>query len=170
MQRRVELDLGLPPAALPGRVLNELYAHAREAQPEECCGLILGDGGERFARVVRCRNDMTKQHHRNPRAFPRDNRSAFYLDPRDYKAAEEGAEAAGQRVTALYHSHVDVAEGGGVYLSEMDLDYAEGELFPWPDAAHIVIAVCEDRVLGVGLFERDRESRSFRGRAVEAAQ
>src|SRR5262245_44185909 len=56
--RRVEVDEALPRASLPAGVLNELYAHARETLPEECCGLIVGDERERYRRVIRCRNEL----------------------------------------------------------------------------------------------------------------
>ncbi len=168
MGRRVDVDEGLPPVALPGRILNELYAHARETQPEECCGLVLGDVAERFQRVVRCRNELTRLHHEDASEYPRDGRSGFVMNPHDYTAAAQQARDAGARVTAVYHSHVNAHQGGGVYLSELDLEYAEQPGFPFPEAAQLVIAVCEGRVTGVGLFERDLEGGRFRGRVVEA--
>ena len=163
MGRRVDVDAAAPRVALPGRVLNELYAHARETQPEECCGLILGDEDERFRRVVRCRNDLTRLHHEDAGKYPRDGGSGFVIDAAAYAKVVEQAHEVGERVTAVYHSHVNAREGGGLYLSELDLKYG----FPFPDAAQLVIAVCEDRVTGVGLFERDADGVGFRGRAVE---
>ncbi len=87
----------------------------------------------------------------------------------DYLRALRDAESSGERVTAVYHSHVSA----GVYLSEMDQDFAEHELFPFPDAAQIVLAVgtsAVDRILAAGIFERDPESGLFRGRRLEAEQ
>jgi proteasome lid subunit RPN8/RPN11 len=166
--RRVDVDETLPRAGLPAAVLNDLYAHARETAPEECCGLVLGDDAERFGRVVRCRNELTRLHTEDAREYPRDGRSGFVMNPRDYTAAAEQARQMGVRVTAVYHSHVDAPEGGGVYLSELDLDYALQQGFPFPDAAHLVIAVCEHQVTGAGLFERHGAGAPFRGRLVEA--
>ena len=77
--------------------------------------------------------------------------------------AQEKAEAAGLAVTAVYHSHV----GGAVYLSEMDLEYAESALFPFPDASHIVVSVLEGRVAGLGLFWRDGREGEFTGVGVK---
>lgn len=167
MGRRVDVDEALPRATLPGPVLGELYAHARETRPEECCGLILGDDRERFQRVVRCRNELTRLHHEDAREYPRDGKSGFVMNPVDYVAAAEQARQSGQRVTAVYHSHVNAHEGGGVYLSELDLDYASQPGFPFPDAVQVVIAVCEDHVTGVGLFERTAATGEFQGRALE---
>ena len=73
-------------------------------------------------------------------------------------AAEEG----GVQVTAVYHSHV----GAGAYLSELDLRHAQDDLFLFPSADWIVLAVVENRVSEVGLFRR--ASDGFRGHPVES--
>ena len=57
----------------------------------------------------------------------------------------------------------------GAYLSESDLKFADHVLFPFPDAAQIVLAVFDRKVKAVGIFERDAGARAFVGRALEAA-
>ena len=163
MRRRVEVDDTLEPAVMPRRILNELYNHALETQPEECCGLFIGDDVERYQRLVRCRNEMTQRHQSDPIAYPQDGRDAFHMNELDYLRAQEKAEADGLRVTAVYHSHV----GYGAYFSEMDREYAESALFPFPDAEHIVVSVSEGAVRGLGLFRRDQPGGSFSGRSVK---
>ena len=59
-------------------------------------------------------------------------------------------------MTAVYHSHVDV----GAYLSELDLEYAEHALFPFPGADQIVIAVHERHVVGAGAVPARGRRRS----------
>jgi adenylyltransferase/sulfurtransferase len=164
--RRVDVDESLAPVELPRRILNELYKHALETVPEECCGLIVGDGEQRYQQLVRCRNEMTMHHENDPIAFPRDGREAFFMSQLDYQGVHDEAEASGTRVTAVYHSHVGV----GAYLSEMDLVYAESELFPFPDADHIVIAVSDQKVDSVAFFRQDEESRAFSGRTVVSSE
>jgi proteasome lid subunit RPN8/RPN11 len=162
----VDVQEGLPEVAIPGDVLHELLAHAREACPEECCGLIVGDASRRFRRVVRCRNEMSQRNAEDPVTFPLDNRSGFYMSPEDYRQAQEQAEAAGERVTAVYHSHVDT----GAYLSADDLEYAESELFPFPEADQLVVSVHDDRehprVVAVAIFQREEVGKPFVGRRV----
>ncbi len=170
MGRRVDVDDTREPAELPRDVLHELYAHARETLPEECCGLILGHDDERFARVVRCRNEMTRLHRADPHHYPLDGTQAFWMNAADYYTAHTEAQAMGQRVTAVYHSHVDSHSAGGVYLSDMDLAYAEHALFPFPDAVQLVIAVSERRVRAVGWFERAGPDQPFTGRQVAAPE
>ena len=165
MARRVDVDASLPPLLLPGRILNELCTHSLETLPEECCGLILGQRSARFAQLVRCRNEMTRRHLADPQGHPRDGSTAFWMNEADYAHAQELAEAAGGAVTAVYHSHVDA----GAYLSELDLEYAEQPLFPFPNADQIVIAVQERRVVGAGLFQREAAGKPFVGRAIVMA-
>ena len=104
MARRVDVDASLPPLVLPGRILNELCAHALETLPEECCGLILGQRSARFAQLVRCRNEMTRRHRADPQSHPRDGSTAFWMNEADYAHAQTLAETAGGEVTAVYHS------------------------------------------------------------------
>jgi proteasome lid subunit RPN8/RPN11 len=162
--RRIELSTEAEPLAIPGRVLNEMCAHALEAQPEECCGLVTGSGSDRFRTVYRCRNDMTMRHRTDPAQFPRDGREAFYMSETDLMRALADAESRGEEVTAVYHSHV----GADAYLSEMDQAFLAQELFPFPNAAQVVIGVWERQISRVGVFERENIADEFRGRAVEA--
>jgi proteasome lid subunit RPN8/RPN11 len=163
VRSRIDLNDDLSPVQMPGRVLHELCQHALETQPEECCGLMAGADEERFQIVYRCRNEMTMRNQDDPVAYPRDGREAFLMSDSDLLVAQRDAESRAQRVTAVYHSHV----GAGAYLSEMDQEFAEHELFPFPDAAHVVIAVWERKVARVGIFERDAETGVYVGRSLE---
>ena len=162
MLRRVEVDEAIPEVEIAPRILNELCAYARESLPEECCGLILSDDRDRFGRVVRCRNVMTARHHEDPVNYPRDARQAYFMSPEDYQLAQKEADLAGERITAVYHSHVD----SRAYLSEMDLEYAEHKGFPFPDADQIVIAVFEGKVHSLALFQREEPGKGFNGRRI----
>jgi proteasome lid subunit RPN8/RPN11 len=164
MRRRVDVDEGLPPVVIPGRILNELFTHALETLPEECCGLIVGDEREPFRRLVRCRNEMTRRHRSDPDRYPCDAREAFYMNEVDYERALDQAKDSREGVTAVYHSHV----GSGVYFSEMDLEYAESAFFPFREADQIVVAVFERRVTGVGIFQRMAIGGPFLGHRLES--
>jgi proteasome lid subunit RPN8/RPN11 len=167
-RKQIPVDEHASAIQLPGRVLNEICTHALETRPEECCGLVTGVDADRFREVYRCRNTMTLQHQNDPESYPRDGREAYYMSETDYLRALEDAETRGESVTAVYHSHV----AAGVYLSEMDQDFANHELFPFPSAAQIVLAVganAVDRVLGAGIFERDAAGH-FKGRPLEVGE
>ena len=119
------------------------------------------DENERFARVERCRNEMTQKHTENPQLYPRDGTAAFFMSPSDVLRVEKELRDTAERVSAVYHSHV----GAGAYLSEMDLEYAEHAFFPFPYAHQIVIEVYgnEDAVGRIGIFRRDGVGRPFQG-------
>lgn len=159
---RIAPDPQLAPVQIPGRTLNEICAHARESQPEECCGLVTGLAAEPFRTVYRCRNEMTALHRSDPEVHPRDGTAAFYMSEVDYLAAQEEAEARGESVVAIYHSHVGV----GAYFSELDQEFASHALFPFPDAAHIVVGVFDGKISEAGIFEP--AEAGFVGRYLEA--
>jgi proteasome lid subunit RPN8/RPN11 len=161
-RRRIAPDPSLDPVAIPAPVLNEVFAHAREADPEECCGIISGDHTTRHRSVMRCRNDMTLHHRRDPANHPRDGREGFYMNELDYLRAESEAEARGELVTCVYHSHVEC----GAYFSELDQEFAEQPLFPFPEADHLVVSVVGGKVVDRALYRREPGSTLFVGRLV----
>jgi proteasome lid subunit RPN8/RPN11 len=71
--------------------VDAIVAHAREARPAECCGLLVGSP----ARI--------EQAHRarNLEASP----ARFLIDPEDHFAAIHAARANGREVVGVYHSH-----------------------------------------------------------------
>lgn len=173
VRARIELNRNLEPAPFSAAVMSELCQHALDTAPEECCGLVTGTAANRFERSYRVTNVMTKMHLGDALAFPRDARHAYYMAEIEYLRAQKDAEADGQTVTAVYHSHV----GAGAYLSEEDLGYAEHPLFPFPGASQIVIAVMSDRgadrVKEAALFELDVATGGFSeagGRMLEVVE
>jgi proteasome lid subunit RPN8/RPN11 len=76
---------------LPRAVRDAVVAHAREAAPAECCGMLVGAGGS-IASAVRARNIS-------------DHPSRFLIDPTDHIQARRDARAAGLDVVGFYHSH-----------------------------------------------------------------
>ena len=131
-------------------MLLEICRHALDVAPEECCGLVLGNADERFVRAVRITNVMTKMHVEDPIAFPKDARHAYYMAEIEYLRALDEAEARSETVSAVYHSHF----GQGCYLSQDDLAFAAHPLFPFPEAAQIVVSVLGNRVQEVGSSSR----------------
>lgn len=158
MADRIDVDEDLSPVRIPAEVLHELRKHARESVPDECCGLILQEGPERYGRVFPCLNVMTSLHEEDAIAFPRTSESAYYMNPVDLLEVHRS----GDTVTAVYHSHV----GAGAYLSRIDLDYANDALYPYPDADQIVLSVVGETVGVAGLFRRSEGS--YVGHPLEA--
>ena len=162
----IEADRSAPPRAIPARVFSAVLAHALEAEPEECCGLVAGTPGERYRIAVRCRNDLTLRHRLDPGNFPRDGRRGYHMNEGDYARTAVRARERGEQITAVYHSHVDC----GAYFSELDQDFASRPSFPFPGADHLVIAVGGGQLLDSGLFWFDPTRGCFTGRRVVAAR
>lgn len=166
VSERVNLDPELESRRVSSEVLHEICRHALETAPEECCGLIIGNAETSLLHVVRVTNIMTKMHVENPESFPRDARHAYYMSEVEYLRAIAEAESRQEHVSAVYHSHF----GQGCYLSADDLAFASHPLFPFPDAAQLVVSLLRDRVGEIGIFEPTRDaSVPFVGRRLEAA-
>jgi proteasome lid subunit RPN8/RPN11 len=115
-----------------------MLAHAIQAYPRECCGIILGreaDGGHReVSAAVPCVN-----------AYEGDQSDRFLIDPKDQIAADRRARNEGIDVLGFFHSHPD----HDVYFSETDLKNS------WPWYSNIVLSIREGRLAGAGAFRAD---------------
>jgi proteasome lid subunit RPN8/RPN11 len=159
-------DATREPARLAREIVAEVYAHARECYPEECCGILTGPPGGRPARVVRCTNVQDQRVARKESNL--DAGRAFWIDPGEMLDVLRAADERGEEVHAIYHSHVDA----DAYLSETDLHsalLADGEP-AWPGAAWLVVAVHEGVVRDAAIYEWKASAGGFAGRRVRAAE
>jgi proteasome lid subunit RPN8/RPN11 len=152
----------LPLPMLSPEVLAEIYAHARETYPEECCGFLIGPRDSALIdEVRRCMNEQIRYHALDPERFPRTARIAYYLGGRDLRFLMQGLETP-RPVKIIYHSHIDV----GSYFSAEDIRAALGRepddtaepLYP---VDHIVIDAQAKHIGGAKLFRWDRRQRAF---------
>jgi proteasome lid subunit RPN8/RPN11 len=150
------------PAQLPRELLLEVFQHARECYPEECCGLFTGTESDGPLHVVRCANVQSKRVARGESNL--DASRAFWIDEQELLHALRTAESSGERLLVIYHSHVDTA----AYLSHTDV---AGALGPdgepaYPRSAQLVVSVRDAGVGEAALFEWDTQALRFRGRPV----
>lgn len=108
---------------IPAALLDEIRAHAEEAYPFECCGILIGRRGAEAAvtAVRRARNRHERQ-----------SRDRFEMDPWDFLAAEKEA-GPSQEILGFYHSHPDHP----AWPSPSDLIQAQ----PWRGYFHLIVAV-----------------------------
>ena len=100
--------------------VEELFAHAREATPSECCGLVGGSHGK--ARTVyRLRN------------VARDPLVGYEAAPEELFAAQRDIRERGQELLGIYHSHPRSAEP---IPSETDVRLAY-----YPSAIYFIIGL-----------------------------
>lgn len=142
--------------ALSERSLEAMGAHAREAYPEECCGLIVERGG--CEEAVRASNTQNELHREDPARFPRTAAVAYTMGP---EAAPFliGSERGELRLLAIYHSHPDRE----AYFSAEDRRQAcgaRGEPI-YPQAAQIVVSVRNGEVRTVKAFRWDSRARDY---------
>src|SRR5262249_32741628 len=79
------------PMTIAGAAIAEIVAHARQAAPAECCGLLLGRG-ETIVESDRARNIATRP-------------TRFEIDPQDHIDRRREARTRGLDVVGFYHSH-----------------------------------------------------------------
>ncbi|GIX49616.1 MAG: hypothetical protein KatS3mg131_3827 [Candidatus Tectimicrobiota bacterium] len=147
---------------VPAEVLADIYAHARETYPEECCGFLLGPRDEaRVDEVRRCVNEQNRYHALDPERFPRTAREAYYLGGKDLRFLVESFQGP-RPVKIIYHSHPDV----GAYFSAEDTRAALGRepddtaepLYP---VDYLVIDAQADHIGGAKLFRWQPQQRAF---------
>ena len=151
-----------PPFVLGRSLLAEVYEHARECYPEECCGILTGPPEGLPSGVTRFANLQNRQHAAGHSDL--DARSAFWIDVAELQRTIRALEDGGYRMRAVYHSHTD----GGAYLSHTDVRAALGPdgLPLWPDVGHLVVSVQAGTVREAAYFEWDGDPRAFVGRRV----
>lgn len=100
-------------------LLDEMIAHAREDDPNECCGLV-GGNGDQAKTVYRAENAE-----RSP--------FRYSIAPREQLELMNRIEEAGEEIVAIYHSHTKTA----AYPSQTDINLAIG----WPDAVYLIVSL-----------------------------
>ena len=62
--------------------LDRIRSQAEAEYPAECCGVVLARPGPDAAQrlLLPCRNAQDELHARDPVRFPRDARTAYYID------------------------------------------------------------------------------------------
>jgi proteasome lid subunit RPN8/RPN11 len=99
--------------------LDDMVRHAREAAPDECCGLLLGRDDE-VVEAFRARNIADQPA------------SRFLIDPHDHISGQREARARGLDVLGFYHSH----PGSSPEPSARDLDE-----FTYPGHLYAIVSL-----------------------------
>lgn len=95
-------------------VVERVFAHARQAAPQECCGLLFGAEG--------CIDAIRQADNVHP-----DPRRRFEIDPRTLIAAHREMRGGGPVLAGYYHSH----PGGVARPSETDQALAARDGMIW---------------------------------------
>ena len=142
---------------IPEEILIEIYSHAREDFPNECCGWLTGPrDGDEVVGVRRAVNSYDPMTH--PTASDRTAESAYVIAGSDLLELNRTLEGS-EPPRVIYHSHPN----GRAYFSETDRRVATD---PWGDGPaypvrQLVIGIDGDRVVEARLFEWDDSVNGF---------
>jgi proteasome lid subunit RPN8/RPN11 len=142
--------------ALSQTSLAAIHAHACEAYPDECCGMLIARAGHE--EVVRVTNIQNELHAQDPEQFPRTAVIAYTMGPEaaPFLVRSERGEL---RLLAIYHSHPD----HDAYFSEEDRKQAFGgwDEPNYPQAAQIVLSVRNREVCATKVFVWNAAARDY---------
>ena len=112
------------PFLIPKRVLANMISHALETDPEECCGVLIGDenSAEETRRIQNNHSEPIRRYEMDPIALAR---------------AEAEADAKGRKIVAIYHSHTHTQ----AYPSQTDVNNAVQSW--WTEPYYVLISLVE---------------------------
>ena len=142
--------------ALDKSCLAAMHAHAREAYPDECCGLIFErDGREDIVRATNIQNEL---HAQDPDQFPRTAATGYTMGPEAAPVLIR-SERGELRLLAIYHSHPERES----YFSQEDRRQALGARGEpiYPQAGYIVMSVRDREVRATKVFVWDAAARDY---------
>lgn len=137
----------MPDWELP-KDLSEIIRHLEAAYPQEGCGVILR-GAAGAWRIHGLPNAYDRYHAADPVRFPRTSRTAYLFEPGDWLALLKEADARGEQLACVFHSHVN---GIADFSAEDRAQAAPGGLPLLPDISYLVVAVNAGRATEARLF------------------
>jgi proteasome lid subunit RPN8/RPN11 len=144
------------PFVLSAAACEQISRHAEETFPDECCGVVFGDGTSE--RVQRLTNIQNRLHALDPQTYPRTAAIAYAMDPKELEAAIDEAERSGGKLKAFYHSHPN----HDAYFSEEDKAFATPFGEPtFPGAAQVVISIYDRVVKRIAIFVWSEDKKDF---------
>ena len=145
------------PVEISTTLLAEIFVHAREVFPAECCGWLTGPQSHpRVEAVRRCANAQDDGEH--PSAADRTAETAYVIAGDDLIALSRSIDSEAP-AKVIYHSHPN----GRAYFSETDRKVATS---PWGDGPtypvqQLVVGIDSKEVREAALFAWSDESGGF---------
>jgi proteasome lid subunit RPN8/RPN11 len=128
--------------------LKQIYAHAKEIYPAECCGFLLGsfDDGGHVHQVRRATNQNIERNDR------------FIISAEEFGEVQLAADETGLDIIGIYHSHPDWP----AIPSQTDMDNA------WDEVYYLITSVHEGMPLNTQIWRlADSAPRRFEWVALE---
>ena len=102
--------------------LKQIYAHAKDTYPHECCGFLLGSFNDSLVRQVRSAANQNT-----------DRTDRFIISGEEYAQIQFDADEAGLDIIGIYHSHPDWPP----IPSQTDMESA------WEEVYYLIVSVHE---------------------------
>jgi proteasome lid subunit RPN8/RPN11 len=135
---------------------QDISRHAEESFPDECCGVVFGDGSREW--VQRLENIQNKLHALDPETYPRTAVIAYAMDPKELERVIDNAARNGAKLKAFYHSHPDHE----AYFSAEDKAFASPFGEPtFPNTAQIVVSIFHRDVKRMAAFAWSDDQGDF---------
>jgi proteasome lid subunit RPN8/RPN11 len=129
--------------------LSEIIRHLESTYPQEGCGVILRAGPSGPFRMQSLPNAYDRYHAADPARFPHTSRTAYFFEPREWLTLNLEAEARGERIACVFHSHVN----GVAQLSAEDRAQALPDGQPiLPGVSYLVVALVRGNATEARLF------------------
>jgi [CysO sulfur-carrier protein]-S-L-cysteine hydrolase len=135
--------------------LNDIMAHAVEAYPNECCGLVIRRHDRR--EVVRGTNIQQTRHAEDPERFPRTGTTGYTMGP-DVLPLLLGHDRGDLVIEAIYHSH---PRHDAYFSAEDRMQALFGHEPAYPNVAQIVVSVYDGHVKEMKAYRWNDNARQF---------
>jgi proteasome lid subunit RPN8/RPN11 len=112
--------------------LKQIYSHAIETYPHECCGFLLGSFADNGIVQQVCR--ATNQN--------KDRTDRFVISPDEFAQTQFAADEAELDIIGIYHSHPDWPP----IPSQTDMDNA------WEDVYYLITSIHEGKPLNTNIW------------------
>lgn len=132
----------MTPIAIPPAILEAIYAHARTAFPDECCGYLVGAAPDAVDAAIACRNAQADGEH--PITPRRGADTGFVIAGAELLGFARSFDTA-RPARIVYHSHTN----GRAYFSTTDQQMAAGPAYP---VQHVVIGIAGGRIVEAAQF------------------
>lgn len=127
--------------------LKEIYTHAQETYPYECCGFLLGRFADNQVTAVRRATNQNQ-----------DRTDRFIISPEEYAQVQFAADDAALDIIGIYHSHPDWPP----IPSQTDLESA------WEEIFYLITSIHEQHPLNTTVWRLSDDSpRRFQGVPLE---
>lgn len=149
---------------IPEALVKRMRAHGEAEYPDEACGLLIGAADGDISSVVPTPNILNALHAQDPETYPRTATTGYVVDPAAQFDAMKQAEARGETIRGIYHSHCDT----GAYFSDEDKAQALPLGDPaFPGAIYVVLDVRGGETLEAKAFVWDALRREFLQEPIE---